>query len=114
MEKSMDFRRTNFKTGSPSRRPDRACGSAVAFSQVDPFHFLVVHQAFGITFEHDLPLGQHEAPVGKLEGYLRVLLDKQNGEAVFLPQVLEDVEETLHEQRREPCGGLVEEQELEL
>src|SRR5947207_1883800 len=92
---------------------------AVALSLADPreaeielLDVLVLADRLRVALQHDPPVLHHVAVLRDLERHRRVLLGEQHGDMLLAVQAEDDVEDLLHEHRRQAHRGLVEQHEL--
>src|SRR3990170_7939311 len=80
--------------------------------QVELLDVFVVADRLGVAIEHD-PAVLHDVSVlGEAERHGDILLCEQDRHVLLPIQAADDLEDLLHQHRREPHGGLVEEHEL--
>src|SRR5690606_32095908 len=92
------------------RRPKQPQLRMMSGSQVSLADFVVGKQVRTRIRQHDLARFKHIAAVGDLEGLMGVLLFQRYGDAL-LADGLDDLEDLSNDQRRQPEGGLVKQQQ---
>src|SRR5271166_5360147 len=81
-------------------------------AQIEFAHVLVVLERFGRAVEHDAASLQNVAEARAPQSSARVLLGEQEGDAFALVEAAHDLEDLIHDLRRKPHRGLVEQDEL--
>src|SRR6266481_2885763 len=81
-------------------------------AEVEFLHVLVLAQGLGIAVEHHAAAFQHIAVARVFQRHAGVLLRKKKGNPLLRVEVADDLENLLHELRREPHRGFVEENHL--
>src|SRR4051812_33140377 len=85
---------------------------ALGYAKIEFFHVLVLAQALRRAVHDDAAGFQDIAVGGVFQRHVGVLLGKQEGDALRSVQLADDLEDLLHDLRREAHGGLVEEDHL--
>src|SRR4249919_1520330 len=97
----------------PEASPATTCcrNSVMSVPEVGLADGLVRGQLGARALQRDAPDLEHVCAARGAERELRVLLDHEHGETLLLVQVAEDSEDLPDDERRQPEGRLVEEQE---
>src|SRR5947209_10633705 len=80
--------------------------------QVELLDVLVLADRPGVAVEDDAPVLHHVAVLSEPERYRGVLLGEQDGDARLTVHAADDLEDLVHQHRRQPHRGLVEQHEL--
>src|SRR5438093_160822 len=80
--------------------------------QVELLDVLVLADRPGVAVEDDTPVLHHVAVLSEPERHRGVLLGEQDGDARLTVHAADDLEDLVHQHRRQPHRGLVEQHEL--